>query len=252
MSNLEHEGGESGGTDEAETSLDGASGASGLGKRGGGGVGRAGGRGAERAGHGHGAGGLDDGAVVAGSAGAGDVGAGADDGVDGGGVGGHGGGLDDRRRGNGVSLGRLDGVAGRAGGSDGVASGGGAGDRGDRAGRDNDGAVVLGDTELGGVLVLAGNVVDQLETVVGDIGLEGSSGSPGEGARVGNALGKSLDGEDVGRGATEKDKRNRVGGGWLPGDLEGLASRHNLGRSQFSSSSSVDFQDESLPRSEGG
>ena len=236
MSCLEHESSEGGGTDEAETSLDGAGSAGGLGERGGGAVGGAGGRGAERAGHGHGAGGQHD-VAGAGGAGAGDVGARGADGLDGGGVGGDlGGGRlnDSRRRVNGVAGrgGGLDGVGSRAGRGGAVAGGSRAGDRGGGgggAGRGNDGAVGLGDAELGGVLVLAGNVVDQLETVVGDISLEGGGRSPLEGAGVGDALSKSLDGDDVGRGATEEEERDRVGGGWLPGDGEGLAGRDNLG-----------------------
>jgi hypothetical protein len=139
--------------------------------------------------------------------------------------------------------GALDGVAAVA-----VAAGGRGssvgrgGDRGtDNGGRDggggggnNDGlgldlAVVLGDTELGGVLVLAVDVVNQLETVVGGIGLEIGRGGPGEGARVGDADGKgSTEGNDVGRGATEKDQGDGVPGSGLPGDLEGLAGRDDL------------------------
>jgi hypothetical protein len=139
--------------------------------------------------------------------------------------------------------GALDGVAAVA-----VAAGGRGssvgrgGDRGtDNGGRDggggggnNDGlgldlAVVLGDTELGGVLVLAVDVVNQLKTVVGGIGLEIGRGGPGEGARVGDADGKgSTEGNDVGRGATEKDQGDGVPGSGLPGDLEGLAGRDDL------------------------
>src|SRR5690242_3963007 len=236
---LEHERSEGSGTDKAETSLDGGSSASGLGQAGasGGAVTGTGGRGAQGRRNGQRAGGLDDSGVVAGGTGAGDVSAGGSDGLDGGGVGGHRGGLDDRRRSDGVtSRGRRgDGVTGRGGG---LASGGGAGSgsdsragsSGSRAGRDNDGAVFLGDTELGGVLVLAGNVVNQLESVAGYISLEGGGRSPGEGTRVVDALSKSLNGNNVGGGATEQEERDRVGGGRLPGDGEGLASRDNLRR----------------------
>lgn len=235
---LEHERSEGSGTDKAEASLDGGGSASGLGQAGasGGAVTSTGGRGAQGRGNGQRAGGLDDGGVVAGGTGAGDVSAGGSDGLDGGGVGSYGGGLDDRRRSDGVASrgGRGDGVTGRGGG---LASGGGAGSgsgsragsgSSSRAGRDNDGAVLRGDTELGGVLVLAGNVVNQLESVAGDISLEGGGRSPGEGTRVVDALSKSLNGNNVGGGATEQEERDRVGGGRLPGDGEGPASRDNL------------------------
>lgn len=152
------------------------------------------------------------------------------DGLDGGGVGSNSRGLDGRRRSNRVaSRAGGNGVTSRGGRSGGVASGGGASD-GDRAGGrgDDNGAVVLGDTELGGVLVLAVNVVDQLESVVGGVGLEGGGGSPLEGTRVVDALSKSLDGDHVGGGTTEQEEGDCVGGGWLPGDGEGLASRDNL------------------------
>ena len=228
-SNLEHERSEGGGTNKAETSLDGASSAGGLRERRGGGA--VGGTGEERAGNSHRAGGLDDGGVVLGGAGAGDVGAGGADGQDSGGVESNGGGLDDRRRSNGVaSRAGLDRVSSKAGGGDGVVSGSGASDGSSRAGGDGNDAVVLGDTELGGVLVLAGNVIDQLESVAGAVSLEGGGRSPLEGTRVVDTLSKSLDGDNVDGGATEQDEGDRVGGGRLPGDGEGLASRNNLKR----------------------
>lgn len=229
-SNLEHERSKGGSTDKAETSLDGASSAGGLRESGrAGAVGGAGGRGAQRAGDGHRAGGLDDGGVVDGGAGAGDGGAGSADGLDSGGVGSNRSRLDDRRRSNGVaSRAGLDGVTGRAGGGGGVASGGGASDGSNRAGRDNNGAVLLGDTELGGVLVLAGDVVNQLESVAGAVSLEGGGRGPHEGTGVLDTLSKSLDGDNIGGRSTEEEERDRVGGGWLPGDGEGLASRDNL------------------------
>ena len=231
-SNLEHERSKGGSTDEAETGLDRASGAGGLGEScGAGAVGGTSGRGTERAGDGQGAGG-EDGRVVDGSAGAGDVAGGGADGLDGGGVGSNDGRLDRRRCNRVTSRGRRgDGVASRSRGSGGVADRGGALDGSNGAGRNDNGALVLGDTELGGVLVLAGNVVDQLESVAGAVSLEGGGRGPGEGTRVVDALSKSLDGDNVGGGATEQQQRDCVGGGWLPGDGEGLASRDNL-RSQ--------------------
>ena len=66
---------------------------------------------------------------------------------------------------------------------------------------------------------------------MGDIGLEVGRGSPGEGARVGDADGEgSAEGNNVGRGAAEQDQRDGVAGRGLPGDLEWLAGRDNLGR----------------------
>jgi hypothetical protein len=253
---LEHERSKGGGTDKAETSLDGASGTSRLGESGGAGaVTRAGGRGAEGVGDGHGAGGLD-GGVVAGSTG------GSNNGLDSGGVGSNGGVLDDsRRRSDGVGGSRagLDGVTGGRGRRNGVAGSGGAGDSGGGAGNrgggaaggDSDGAVGLGDTELGGVLVLA-VAFDQLETVVGNVSLEGGGRSPGEGTRVVDVLGESLDGDDIGGGATEQEERDLVGGGWLPSDGEGLASRDNLGFKSVRRSPASQARSRCLPRSRDG
>jgi hypothetical protein len=89
----------------------------------------------------------------------------------------------------------------------------------------------LGDAELGAVLVLAGDVVDELESVAGVAGggLERGRGGPDEGAAVGDADddgGTLLD--DVGRGALEEEERHAVGGRWLPRDGEGLAGGDNL------------------------
>lgn len=159
------------------------------------------------------------------------MGAGGGDGLDGGGVRSNGGRLDDRRRSNGVT-GRagLDGVTSGGGRSSGWGSRGGAGDGSNRAGRDDNDAVLLGDTELSGVLVLAVDVVDQLESVAGGGGgsLERGGRGPDEGTGVVDALSKSLDGDNVGGRSLEEEKGDRVGGGWLPGDGEGLASRDNL------------------------
>jgi hypothetical protein len=236
---LEHEDGGGGSADEAETSLEAGGSAGRLGQR----VG-AGGRGAQGLGDGHAAGGLDDqGGVEGAGAGNGRGGANALDGRGVGGDGGHNGAGDDdgARLDNG--RGALDGVVAVAvatGNRGGDGGGGGVGRAGDRGGDRGGGgvgrlgggaAVVLGDTELSRVLVLAVDVVNQLETVVGDIGLEVGRGSPGEGARVGDADSEgSAEGKDVGRGAAEQDQRDGVLRGGLPGDLEGLAGRDNLGK----------------------
>jgi hypothetical protein len=244
---LEHEDSSRGSADEAKTSLEARGSAGRLRERGG-----AGGRGAQRLGDGHAAGGLNDQGRV-GGAGAGDGRDGANA-LDGGGVGGQG--ADNGSAGLNDSGARVDGRSGArlddGGALDGVAAvavatGGRVTDNGGRdggrgsgtvnGGRDGGGgsvnvdglAVVLGDTKLGGVLVLAVEVVNQLETVVGDISLEVGRGSPGEGARVGEADGEGFaERNDVGRGATEKDQGDSVGGGGLPGDLEGLAGRDDL------------------------
>lgn len=228
-SHLEHERSKGGSADKTETGLDGASGAGRLGgSRGAGAVGGTSGGGTERAGDSQGAGG-EDGGVVDGGAGAGDVAAGGADRLDSGGVGSNDGRLD-RRRSNRVACrgGRGDGVASGSGGGDGVASRSGALNWRNGAGRNDNGAVVLGDTELGRVLVLAGNIVNQLESIAGAVGLEGGSWRPDEGTRVVDALSKSLDGDNVDGGATEQQQRDCVGGGWLPSDGESLASRDNL------------------------
>lgn len=87
-----------------------------------------------------------------------------------------------------------------------------------------------GDAELGGVLELAGHVVDDLDAVAVGAGggLESRIGSPGELAGVGDGLNNGVLGHDVDGGALEEDEGDLVGGGGGPGDLEGLASGDNL------------------------
>jgi hypothetical protein len=81
---------------------------------------------------------------------------------------------------------------------------------------------------LGGVLVLASHVVDELETVVGYISLEAGRGGPLVRTAVGNAGDDGGQRNNVGGGAAEEDQRHRVGGSWLPGDGEWLAGGDNL------------------------
>lgn len=94
-------------------------------------------------------------------------------------------------------------------------------------------ALAGGDTELGAVLVLASDVVDDLETVaVGAVG-DGQvgGGSPGEAAAVLDALGESrsvLD--DVAGGALEEEQGDGVVGGGGPGDGERLALGDDLAK----------------------
>jgi hypothetical protein len=77
-------------------------------------------------------------------------------------------------------------------------------------------------------LELAVHIIDDLETVVGDIGLELGGRSPGEGSGVGDALDDGVERLDVGGRATEEDQGDGVGCRWVPGDLESLASRNDL------------------------
>lgn len=95
-------------------------------------------------------------------------------------------------------------------------------------GRRRRSAVRVGDTELGGVLVLASSLDDQEETVVGDIGLKAGAGSPFELAGVGDLLGNSLESLHVGALATEKDQRDGTLGGRAPSDGVWFANGHGL------------------------
>lgn len=77
-------------------------------------------------------------------------------------------------------------------------------------------------------LVLAGGIVDDLETVVGAVVLEVGLGGPAESTRVGDALGDGIEGLDVLSRATEEHERDGAGGGWGPGHVERLAGGDNL------------------------
>jgi hypothetical protein len=132
-------------------------------------------------------------------------------------------------RGGGTVSGAVAGLGGGAGDSDAAGL--------DHGGRDNDLAVAGGDAELGGVLVLAGDIVDDLDAVsVGAVGgLEGGGRSPGEGTAVGDTLSDGrTELDNVGGGALEEEDRDGVGGSWLPSDGELLAGGDNLvGRISF-------------------
>jgi hypothetical protein len=213
---LEHVSHSGNGANKAEASREGGGTAGALSRSRAGSAGRtAGSAGDQRAGDGERLGGEDNGGVGDGVAGWGNRAGGDDSGV------GLAGGVDDRA-GDGVAAG-----AGRSRGGDWVTAAVVLG----AAGRRSDEAVALstlGDTELGGVLVLASDVVDELESVARGVGLEGGWGSPDVGAGVGDADNDVLERNDVGGGATEENKRDAVGGGWLPGDGEGLAGRDDL------------------------
>jgi len=63
---------------------------------------------------------------------------------------------------------------------------------------------------------------------VGGVGLEAGGRSPLVGTAVGDAGDDSCERLDVLGRATEKDKRDAVGRGWLPEDVELLASGDDL------------------------
>jgi len=117
-----------------------------------------------------------------------------------------------------------DGGGGGSGGSRGglsgasLGSGGGAGA----------GASGGGETELGGVLVLAGTLDNEEETVVGDVGLEVGAGGPLELSAVGDGLSESLEGNDVGGGTAQEDQGDGTSGGGGPLDGVGLALGNDL------------------------
>jgi hypothetical protein len=125
--------------------------------------------------------------------------------------GGHGGGNGSDLRG-----GRAHGVRG---GSSGVGRGSGSvGRRSSNGGRRRDHGSVVGDAELSGVLVLAGRVVDELDTVaLGALGGdEGRLDVPGVAAGVGDLLGDGLDELEVLGRALEEDQRNGALGSGVP------------------------------------
>lgn len=88
-------------------------------------------------------------------------------------------------------------------------------------------SVVL-DTELGGVLVLASTINDQLNTIAGGIGLQSGAWGPLVGTRVLNALNNGAVVDDVLSWTTEEEDRNSSLSSWVPGDLEWLADRDLL------------------------
>ena len=223
--NLQHGDESRDGTDEADTGLEARGSAivlGGSGRR----DGVAGGGGLEGLRDGHGASGLDD---AGGGSAAGRSGADRGRNVDGGGGGAVGGALDGR--------GNLVGAGRDSGGLDGITVLGGldSGSRGSGGGLDGGAGLlyrgVVLDTELSGVLVVAIDVIDELDSpAVGAVSaLEGGGGSPGVAASVGDTL--NDDGVDLAetRLALEEDQGDRVGRVSSPGDGEGLASGDGLG-----------------------
>jgi len=163
------------------------------------------------------------------------VGDGVGSGSSGGGSGDRGGGGDHlglrRVDGSDNRGGRVDGrVDGRADGRGGVRRG--SGSVGGRSGVRRGSSlllVVVGDAELGGVLVLASLVVDELDAVaLGALrGLEGGLGVPGVGTAVLDLLSDGVDRDEVLGGALEEDEGDGALSGRLPGDGEGLADGDN-------------------------
>lgn len=90
------------------------------------------------------------------------------------------------------------------------------------------GASSGGDTELGGVLVLAGTLDNEEQTVVGNVGLKVRARSPLELAAVGDGLGESLEGLDVVGGTAQEDQGDGTNSGGSPLDGVGLALGHDL------------------------
>ena len=107
----------------------------------------------------------------------------------------------------------------------------------------------VGDPELGAPLVVAGDVVDDLNAVVRYVGFESGGGCPDESAAVGGGvddaadyegfdvsvepsnqrIGKiSLTWEDVSGRSAQKDDGDRAGAGWLPGYAERSTSWDRL------------------------
>lgn len=84
------------------------------------------------------------------------------------------------------------------------------------------------DAELGGVLVLAGALDDEHQTVVSGVRLQVRAGGPVEVAGVVNGLGQSVDGLDVGGGAAEEDQGDGALGGGIPLNGVGLAGGHQV------------------------
>lgn len=200
----------------------------GGGRGGAGGAGGGGGGGAS-GGHPGDAGGRADGGDGGGLGNTGGLSLGADGGGDLGALhdGGEGGGSGGGRGRGGLSLGADGGALGGLNSGSGSAGGGRAG------GADLDGGVggATGggaETELSGVLVLAGALDDKEETVVGSVNLEVGTGGPGEGAAVGDGVGEGLEGLHVVGGATEEDQGDGTSGGRIPLDGVGLALRDDL------------------------
>lgn len=77
-------------------------------------------------------------------------------------------------------------------------------------------------------MVGTGIVADQLDTVVGGVGLEVSRGRPVVGASVLDVVYDGSDGDDVGGRTAEKHEGDRVCGRWRPGDGVGLAGGNDF------------------------
>lgn len=83
--------------------------------------------------------------------------------------------------------------------------------------------LLLANTELSRVLVVAALVLDQLETVVGIIDLKVITRSPQVVSLVGDVVGNRVQDMEVGRRSTEQQDRDGAVAGRVPGDVERLA-----------------------------
>lgn len=86
----------------------------------------------------------------------------------------------------------------------------------------------VADAELGGVLVGAGVVADELDAVVRYIGRQILRRHPNVMTAVGDLLDDGIEGLDVGGWATEKEERYGVLGGGIPRDGVRDANRNDL------------------------
>lgn len=73
----------------------------------------------------------------------------------------------------------------------------------------------VGDTELSGILVLSGGIINQLDPIMGDVCLEVGGRSPRVGTSVGNLLNDGAKRNDIGRRAAKKDEGDSSRGGRL-------------------------------------
>jgi hypothetical protein len=81
---------------------------------------------------------------------------------------------------------------------------------------------------LSRILIAAGRIIDEQQTVVGGIGHERSLRRPGEFTRVCDPLGNWVEWHNVVAGSAKKDQSHSTGGRGVPGNIESLANRNQL------------------------